>query len=341
VRPADTVPVTGARVVLHRVGIVTQGPADSTPTDATGRFAFRYGSDTTATWLLSTRHAGIEYFSAPLPAGRPVAAPLDILVFDTASSAPALTRSRTLVVSAPDAGGRRTVVDWLSLANDGVLTRVGRDSLDPTWAAPLPAGAENPGLGDVRFSQFSPDAVAFRNDSVFVFAPLSPGDKELLLQYDLPRGRLLLELPVAPDDSVDVFLEEAGARSRTAGWAPADTQRFQGRTFHRWHRTGPAGRLALRLPGQAVDPRLAVALLVLALVAAFVAGSLRASRRRAAVRSPAAAPPATDPAAELAGEVARLDAVHAAAPDDPAYRAERERLMAALRAALAARRGRS
>lgn len=337
----DTVALPEARVVLHRVGIATQGPYDSTRTDSRGRFAFRFPADTTASFLLSTRFAEIEYFSAPVPAGRPgPVGPVDLIVFDTSSTVPTGTRSRTLVVSAPDAGGRRTVVDWLSVANAGFRTRVGRDSLDPTWSARLPRRVANAGLGDARFSQFSPDAVAFRNDSVFVFAPIAPGEKELLLQYELAAGVGTLDLTLTPGDSVEVFLEEGAARVRSAGWAPGDTQNFQGRSFHRWRRLGPGDRLIIRFPGVGASPGLLVGLLVTGLgVAIGVATGVAARRRRAIARPSEPLPEAQ----ELADRIARLDAAAPPPGSDgmAAHQAERERLMAQLRQALAARPRRS
>lgn len=340
-RSGDTVTLPGARVVLHRVGIATQGPYDSTRTDSRGGFAFRFPADTTASYLLSTRFAEIEYFSAPVPAGRAGAVgPVELIVFDTSSTAPTATRSRTLVISAPDAGGRRTVVDWLSVTNNGTRTRVGRDSLDPTWSARLPRRVANPGLGDARFSQFSPDAVAFRNDSVLVFAPIAPGEKELLLQYELPAGVGTLDLTVTPEDSVEVFLEEGAARVRSAGWEPGDTQNFQGRSFHRWRRLGPGDRLIIRFPGVGASPGLLVGLLVTGLGMAIGVGTAVAARRRRAITQPSAR---RSEAAELADQIARLDVATPPPGSDQmaAHQAERARLMAQLRQALAARPRRS
>jgi hypothetical protein len=337
----DTLPVPGARVVLHRVGLATQGPLDSLLTDPSGRFRFAFPHDTAANHLLSARFAGIEYFSSPLPRGAsPFDEAVDILVFDTSSTAPARARSRTIVVSAPDAAGTRTVVDWFTLANEGVRTRVSADSTAATWGAALPESALDVAVGDPRFSQFSPDAVLFRGDSVLLTAPLSPGARSLLLEYELPPGLRRFELAVGGIDSLDLFTEEPDAMVRSAGWAPADTQQFQGRTFFR-HRLldRSATRLDLRLPGTGIAPGPALAVLVSLLAAALTAATIWRWRRM-----PGAAPTgrATAPqsAAALADQVARLDAEYRARPGDEAaaraYRDERERLMARLRDALAA-----
>src|SRR4051812_11746724 len=60
---ADSAPVAGIRVVLHRIGPQVQGPLDSTRSDRRGRFRFSFNPDTAAFYLISGRYAGIEYFS--------------------------------------------------------------------------------------------------------------------------------------------------------------------------------------------------------------------------------------------------------------------------------------
>ena len=252
-RPMDSVnvPVSGVRVVLHRVGRATQGPIDSLTTDPSGRFAFRFATDTTASFLLSARFAGIEYFSQPLATNpaRPDTA-LELVVFDTSSAAPVRARTRTMVVSAPDAIGARTVIDWFVLQNPGRVTRVGADSLTPTWSSALALGAEDPQVGDPRLSQISSDAVEFGADSVMVLAPIAPGEKELFLQYQIPAGHGRLEVALGGVDSVDVFLEETEINPPASGWVIVDSQAFEGRRFRRLTRTSPAVTdLDLRFPG--------------------------------------------------------------------------------------------
>jgi len=332
----DTVPVAGARVVLHRIGRATQGPLDTTFTAPNGRFSFRFGVDTTASYLLSSRYADIEYFSAPLradPAGPDTS--LLILVFDTSSAARIEIKSRTLVVAAPDAIGARTVVDWLTLHNGAVQTRVGRDSLEPTFGAPMPAGVRNEQLGDVRLSQFSAEAVTFRNDSVLVAAAVSPGEKELLLQYELPPVAGRLELPVGEIDSVEVFLEEPTARVDGPGWSVRDTPLFQGRRFHRFARSGAgAATLTVRFRRSALTSTAALPLLVGATTLLLAVGTWILLRRSP---EPTAAPPAET--AVLADRIARLDREFAGreadAPEWERYRRERAGLLAELRGALA------
>ena len=138
----DTVPLAGARVVLHRLTATQQGPVDSVLSDAAGRFQFRViAEDTTALLLTSSRHDGIEYFSRP---ARPTAQGPDtglvVLVADTSSSAPVSLAGRYLMIGRPQQGGRRGALDLIVLQNRGDMTRVARDSAAPVWSMPMPAG---------------------------------------------------------------------------------------------------------------------------------------------------------------------------------------------------------
>lgn len=280
-RPAlpAPVPVGNVRIVLHRVGLASQGPIDTVISDAAGRFQFEFRADTGSNYLISGRHAGIEYFSAPLATGK--ARPdtgIELLVYDTSATAPVTTRSRTLVVGAPDVAGSRTVIDWFVLQNAGALTRVGRDSTEPTWAVRLPADVRGPEVGDARLSQISGDAVIFRNDSVLVTAPISPGQKELLLQYEIARDQRSLDLPLGQVDSVDLFLEEMGLTPDLAAWRVRDSQMFEGRPFRRFRRLGQAPVLTLRFPRTSL-PKAVLPVLVSVVGAGLFGGAWLLMRR--------------------------------------------------------------
>lgn len=344
----DTVPVPRLPVVLHRVGQRAQGPIDTVVAGPAGRFSFRFAGDTSSAYLLSARYGGIEYFSQPVATNpsRPDTAVI-VIVADTSSTAPVLIRQRTLLVSAPDESGTRTVLDWFVLSNPGQLTRVSPDTSRASWSAPLPPEAQAVELADNRMSQFSPEALAFRGDSVLIFAPLSPGDKELMLQYRIPGTLRRFVVPAdRVSDSVFVMVEERGARVASGGFAAADSQMLDGRPFQRWagtHRA--AGDLEITLPTALLSSRQLLAVLVgtagvvFALLAWFVA-----RRRKAAV--PSAAPAGPDPAF-LADAIARLDARYQGRETDtPAdewtrYQAERARLLGLLSSALATRGSRS
>jgi hypothetical protein len=338
----DTLPVRGPAVVLHRVSRRAQGPLDTVATTAGGRFAFRLRPDSATTYLVSVRWAGIEYFSAALSADsrRPDTA-LVIVVADTASGAPVRVRQRTLLVGAPDEAGFRAVLDWFALANASGLTRVASDSGQPVWVAPLPPGAEGAGLADSRLSEFSPDAVLFERDSVSVWAPISPGERELLLQYRLPPDLTALRVPLGGGaDSLQLFLEETSARVRGGSLTPGGTQTIEQRAFRLWSGRGaPGAQVEVAFANPVLTPGQMIAALVGVATLAFAVLAVVLLRRGRA--APAAAP------LSLADRIARLDLEYAGREGDVSpeewrgYQETRARLRAELARALAGRPHRS
>ena len=345
VRPgaADTVPLAGVRVVLHRVGTAAQGPIDSVLTAAGGRFRFRYTPDSGAVYLLSARYHGIEYFSQPLGIDSARAdGPISLLVHDTSSTAAVELAARHVVIPRPGEGGEREVIDFVVLRNSGHLTRVAPDSAAPSWVMPLPPGSEGLDLGQ---SDVSTEAVTREGDSLYLAAPIGPGEKQLALQYHLPAGMAVVAVPIGvAGGPVNVLVEERGARVSGPGLAPADTQLVLGRTFRRWSGEIPAGGLIrVQLPGPGQAPPWLLAALVGGVVLALAAAAWRVRGTATAGRT---APGFALPGEPLLDRIARLDAAYAGREaDTPAaewqgYLEERARLKAELEAALAAGRGR-
>src|SRR5215208_245897 len=154
---ADSMPVPGVRLVLHRVSQQVQGPIDSARSDRRGRFSFAYRADTSAFYLVSGRYAGIEYFSSPLPTN-PARADntVRVVVYDTSSTAPVSLEARHLVLTRPGEDGSRSILDLVILRNAGRLTRVAPDTVRGSWSVQLPRGTV--GL-QVRESDVSSDAM--------------------------------------------------------------------------------------------------------------------------------------------------------------------------------------
>jgi hypothetical protein len=342
VRPGltDTTAVAGVRVVLHRVGTDRQGPVDSAASAGGGLFRFRFSPDSGAVYLLSARYQGIEYFSPPLQL-RPETPDtgLTVLVHDTSSTAPIGLAARHLIIPRPEDGGGREVLDLIVLRNEGPLARVARDSLAETWAVPLPPGSEGLEVGE---SDVSSEAVSRRGDSLYLAAPIGPGEKQVSVQYHLPGAMRVIAVPVgSAGGTVNVLVEDAGARVSGPGLAPADSQIVLGRSFGRWTGEVPAGGLIrIQLPAPGGGPPWLLAALVGGLALALGVAALRLRRR-----APAAAnrPPAPS-REELLHRVAALDArYHGREGEVPtaewsAYLEERARLKRELEATLAAHR---
>lgn len=335
----DTVAATGT-VVLHRLTTTAQGPVDTARTDAGGSFRFRFRVDPLALYLVSSRHHGVEYFGRPLSfASGVLRDSLVLVVHDTAATATVAVGDRYLVVGRPDSGGRRPVIDLLRLHNPGPTTRVAPDSTAPTWSMPLPAGAGDFALGE---GEFSARAVERRGDSVAVLMPLQPGDRQLVLTYHVPAGRRLAWAGPPVSDSLVVLLEERDARVRTAGFAVADSQVIDGRTYRRWPGRGGDGALEVAFPAPP-GTGATLPLLGLLAVALGIGAALALRSRRSGGDSAVAVASSPEDVSRLVEAIARLDADYAGRegevpPDTWAgYVARRAELRLRLDAALAAR----
>jgi hypothetical protein len=243
----DTLPASGVLVSLHRIGRTAQGVVDSARTPAHGRFGFRVRPDTTAVFLVSARHAGIEYFSDPAQPGRDTA--LALIVSDTSSAVRLELSARHVIVGRPEADGR-PVLDLITLANRSDVTRVAPDTLTPTWSLRLPSGARNL---EVEQGDLSPTAVEQRGDSVRVFAPIPPGRKHLMIGYRLPGDGDEFSW-LAPADTFDLLLEEEGASVRGGGLVATGPVDLSGKLLQRWTAAPPTpGTVVVRFgpPGGA------------------------------------------------------------------------------------------
>lgn len=325
----DTLPVPRATVTMHRVGRDAQGPVDSTIAGPRGEFRFRYTADTSAVYLLSSGWAGIEYFSSPLHTtpGVPDTG-LVLVVSDTSSTVPVTVTSRHLVISKPGSDGSRAALEIVVIANAGQAARIAPDSTHPSWAAAVPAGVIGfrPGSGD-----FSADALVFRNDSVMLFAPVAPGEKQVLFTYSLPPGSGRVRIPVG--DSIGIFnilLEEFDRTVRGGGLVRGDSQAIEGHTFLQWSGgVGAGSEVTIDFPSGGRNWILPALVTAVALSLAVVA--FRTFRRRPA---PAGASPLLDRLARLDAQYAGREAV-VPAEEWARYQAERARLKSELTAELA------
>ena len=257
----DSAPVPGVRVVIHEVGPSVQGPVDSTATDRFGAFRFQFPADSESVYLLSARHHGIEYFSAPLRgAGDVIPDTVLLVVSDTSSAVSVQAPNRHIVIAPPTSAGAREIVDFITLqAAGGRLTRVSPDSQTPNWAGPLPPGVLDARVGE---SDFSPDAVRIERDSVFLFAPVAPGEKQLLLYYWIPVDQAALTIPSLSDE-VDLYIEGDGATADGPQLAAVAPEDIAGSRFAHWTGTSPPGT---SIDVQLASPRRQSNLLVIVLV---------------------------------------------------------------------------
>ena len=261
-------PVSGAWVVLHRVGPDRAGPLDSVKSDPRGRYAFNYvrtGSDD-AIYFVSASYDGIAYFTPPLAEGKVGGDDGEVTVFDTTSHpVPMSVRGHHVVVSAVDANGLRSVVEVYDLSNDSSVTRIAPSDTprDATWQAHIAPGASN-----FRVSQgdIPAGAVSYTKGVVSVYAPLAPGIKQLSYSYSLPAKSFPLSLPLEKETGIyEILIEERAGSVTGPHLREMDPVMVDQRNFRRFLASDmPENSAAVidlpATPARAIDPRYLVAI---------------------------------------------------------------------------------
>lgn len=335
---ADSVPLAGAWAVLHEVTMQGGGPLDSMRTDAGGRYRLGLArSDSTALYMVSVTYEGVTYFSDALHPRQVKDTIPALVVFDTSSVAPAITvGQRHVVVRAPEAGGGRSVLEFVLLDNPGTRTRVAADSATALWAAALPAGATAFQVGQ---SDVSAEAIVRVGDSVFVTAPIPPGHKQIVYTYTLPAGNEL-RLPLqAAAGRMLVLLEDTAATLVSGPLTARGVETFEDSHFALFEGTVPSDGIAVfRFTGR----RLGSTRLLLTLVVVLAGGTLLATLPVLLRRRAVPLPVGPETPEMLARQIAALDRAFEQAPrtteETTAYRARRQALKQRLQAALAPRR---
>jgi hypothetical protein len=332
----DSVPVAGVWAVLHQLTRDREGPVDSAQAGRDGRYAMTGPADTLATYLVSVRYRGIAYF-APAFAVRERRIEVDpIVVFDTSSVAPnVVLAERHAVIRAPEPAGSRRVIELLVLRNSGDRTRIaGPDR--PVWHGRLPPQAVAFELGP---SDFSEEAVAFADGEVTVTGPVPPGERQVLVSYQLPPNARVVDL--SPGDSgtqLTVMLEEDAATVTGGGLVLTGLEDLNGVSFRRFAADSATGGTAeVRFPAPSGARTALVVTLVVALSGLALGGTLGWWWKRRAPSDPEALTPSGDPAETLAQRIAALDREFAGRENED-YRRARDALKAQLVEAVAARR---
>jgi hypothetical protein len=332
VEGADTVPVPARWVVLHAVTVAEGGPVDSQRTDANGRFRLRLPAvDTSANYLLSAQHQGIGYFSPAIDPDSLRAGDVPpLLVYDTASGGDALELAeRHLLVRSPGSDGRRRVIELFVLANRGTTTRVVGESEAPVWQVTIPPDAEDVEIGA---SDLAGDAIEIGQGTLDVFAPVVPGEREVLIGYLVPAGRAEFSLTLdQPVTQLSVLLGDSSAMLEAPPLPLMSVEQLEGQPLRRYGGDAVSAGMDIRIRfGNAPAPFplqwIVVPFAVVVMAVGFVVW-----RRRVA----APAPMPNDPT-QLAARIAALDAEYRGR-DDEGYRQQRAALKAQLAAALAAR----
>ena len=282
----DTVPLSNAVVVLHRMASASAGPIDSVRSDARGRYRLALRNpDSTSGYVVSVWYDSIAYFSLPLNVvSRPAVHVEDILTFPASRTGPPLRLARRLAtISTATADGSREVLEILELENPGQATRITDDTLVPTWSGRLPGrtGQYRAGQGDV-----SPEAMRFRNDSVLIYAPIPPGPaKQLSFDYTLAAGARTFVMPIdQPTVEVNLLVEDTVALVIAPKLESFGVKEIEGRRFAAY-RAGPlaAGeRVEIRLPPGKFRAQALLPYVIAVVAAGMLVALVWALRRRPA-----------------------------------------------------------
>lgn len=337
-------PVPGAWVVLHRVGRDAQGALDSVRTAADGGYRFRYTArgDTGAVYFASTVYGGVAYFTPPLRTAAAVGDAAQLTVYDTAGvEVPITVRGRHVIVSALDSAKQRTVVEVFELENATERTRVANEQA-AAWTARLPEGATDIRVGE---GDFSPDAIAIVDGAVQLFAPLSPGMRQLSFSYLLPEQAFPWSWPVPEaTDLLEVLVEDPTATVAGAGLAPQASVVIDGRGFQRFLAEGVAagGVVAITVPAAGIPLRTIYVVGIVGIIGLGLLMGLARAVQRPGVPTFTRGPVRVDPAEAMAARIAALDhrfekLKAPSAEDRAAWQAERDQLKAALADILAER----
>ena len=305
-------PVAGHWIVLHRVGSDRAAPLDSVRSSRDGRFRFRYErtGDPQALYFVSARYEGIAYFSPPMRADTVRGEDADILVYATTTDTSSLRmQGRHLVVSAPR-GADREIAEVFEIENTATRTVIARDSTTPLWSVGLPDRARSPSVapGDVTAA-----AVAFRGGRAELYAPISPGVRQLVITYRLPLASTAVSIPVERDVAVlEALLEEPRATVEGAGLREVAPAAIEDRQFHRFLSQDAKASAVVRVTLPAPVSRGNRALRVLGVaVAVIMAGALAAwlvRRRRSSAREDGRPASTTSHVEGLIAQLATLDA---------------------------------
>ena len=229
-------PVAGQWVVLHRVGPDRAGPLDSVRTSANGAYAMRYrpSGDTTALYFTSTSYGGVAYFTAPLRALNTGGDDALLTVFDTTSGPVAIKiGGRHIIVGAAEPNATRSVGEVYDLQNDSTVTLVARDTTSPLWTTHIPADARSPRVNSG--GTIAASAMTFRGGVAGLFAPLSPGIRQVAFTYDVPTRDFPLAVPLErPTGVLEIMVEEPRARVEAPHLREVAPVSAEGRTFRRF-----------------------------------------------------------------------------------------------------------
>lgn len=288
---AESRPVAGTPVTLHRVTPSASGPVVTRETDSAGRFRFTIPPADTSrfnVYFTTVEYLGVRYFGAPIHPGE-VQPAYSIEVFDTVSgpgAAGAIKVARRDLIVLPEGDLGWTVNEIVRVVNTGQRTVVSAGGM-PTWEATVPEGAVDLEASE---GQVAAADVQLMGNRVLYMGSLLPGAREIILRYRLPDTLREAALRFgSPTDTANLYVRQPAPDLEVEGLESRGEITFQGESFVRYGGSDlPADAridLAWSQLSSPIDPVLAgVAAAVLVLLVGVWA-AVRGSRDRAAAHT--------------------------------------------------------
>jgi len=231
------VPVTNEFVVLHSVSSMKAGQVDSVYLDKNGFFEFLLPDfDSMQTvdevYFASVAYQGVLYFGNAITEKEQLVDLYSIPVFESKSvsskgmSLPLKVRNVLLEME----GNTWRVRDVIAIENPG------EETLVPTgdgvvWSYPLPSGFRQAEL--VR-GELPPEDVVFTDEQILVKAPIPPGERMLVILYQLPDLSANFPAP-GPTEIFEIFVKEPSPALQVSDLAPLDVVSLEpGSTYRRY-----------------------------------------------------------------------------------------------------------
>ena len=232
-----TIPVTDGYVMLHSVTSLRAGQVDSISLDQNGSFVFELpgfgnigGLD--EVYFASVEYQGVLYFGGAVTEVSQLENFYSIEVF-MAKNVP--KEGVVLPLKVRNILLEETTNTW-KVRDVMALDNFGGETLVPTgdgvvWNYPLPSGFQNP---EVVRGELPPEDVGFTDEGVFVRAPLPPGERMLVIVYELPELSTTFPAP-GPTGIVELFVKEPGPSLEITELSPLDVVSLEpGSTYRRY-----------------------------------------------------------------------------------------------------------
>lgn len=234
-------PLDAGIVVLHRVSPDTAGEVDSVTVAENGTFRFRLPTvpdpgGRNEIYFASIRHHGVLYFGPPVTTAAELDSVYRIEVHDTASvpsrgaDLPLSVRYMILERAGEDGGpgpGWR-MTDLMQLHNPGDHTLVAGEG-GTVWSHALPPAALSPRLGA---GDLGPEAMSLDGGRLHVRGPIPPGDRQLLVRYELDGPELDIPLE-SRVETLELLVREPAPPLEVEGLEPGEPVQMEGGATYR------------------------------------------------------------------------------------------------------------